>query len=100
MSSTETVVFSQDRIIPFFNLSLLNCSRLPSFLMTTRFTFSTRSYVVNLFSHFVQFRLLLIVSRSSESLVSTTSVSVDPQYGHFMIFLPRANSQSSGTCAL
>ena len=46
--------------------------------------FSIRSYVVNRLLQVRQDLLRLIVSKSSLSLVSTTSVFLFPQYGHFM----------------
>jgi hypothetical protein len=56
----------------------------PSFWITTKLTFSVRSYVVNRFSHDEHCLRLLMVSKSSLSLVSTTSVCLLPQYGHFI----------------
>ena len=75
ISSSETVVFSGERTIPDLNFSRSNCSRLPSFFLTIKRTFSIRSYVVYLLPQDEHVLLLLILVPSSDTLVSTTSES-------------------------
>jgi hypothetical protein len=69
-ASVQVVDFNN----PFVNLSLSKRSLLPSRLITMIGNCSTRSYVVNLFTHLLHSRRLLTVIPSSAVLVSTTSV--------------------------
>src|SRR3989338_8275207 len=84
--STDIGRFSQDFIMPVFNFSLLNFSLLPSFFTTVRSKSSSLSYVVNRFLHLRHSLLLLVAEASCGSRLSTTLVSFDSQYAHFICY--------------